>query len=127
MSGTWFDMGQLTPSPQWQLWPYTTDRELFRITHYWRKNSWFRPRGIITQFWGDDEIKPGIRILAKEISEDLLELKIPDAYKQSGDTQRTIGVLMFTPYTAITPEYEWHLGLEVFDPGSPPVLDGGEY
>ena len=127
MNGTWFDMGQITPTTQWQLWPYTTDRELFRLTHYWRQNSWFRPRAIITQFWEDDEIKPGIRILAKEISEDLMELKIPEAYKQTGNTQRQIGVLMFRPYTALMPEYEWHLGLEVFDPGSPPIVDGGEY
>lgn len=114
--GSWFYMGQISPSPVWQLWPYTTTGELFRLIHVFNVSGYFRPRGIITQFWDNDEIKPGVRIFAKEVSEDLIELKIPDAYKLAGNNLRHIGVLMFTPYQAITPVYEWALGLEVFDP-----------
>ena len=114
--GSWFTMGQLTPKTHWQTWSYTTTGELFRLRHVFTQDSWFRPRGIITQFWDDDEIKPGVRIWAKENSDDLIELNIPAAYQLSGNTLRKIGVLMFTPYVAVTPAYSWNLVLEVFDP-----------
>lgn len=110
-------MGSLTPSLEWQLWELTTDLEVFRIAQIWDVNPQWRPRGIITQVFDDDFVSPGIKIYAKEVTEDLVELPIPNAYKISGVTLRKIGFLMFPPYRRwIVPTGNWQLYLEAYDP-----------
>ena len=114
---SWFPMGELSPSVEWQLWPNTTEGELFRLTHIWTPSNWYRPRGLVAQFWDDDQASPAIKVWAKEVAEDLIELKIPDAYQQTGNTLRKIGVLLLPPRRTVIPvEVNWGVALEVFDP-----------
>lgn len=109
-------MGSLTPALEWKLWSNTTDLEVFRITQIWNVGSW-RPRGIITQVFDDDIVSPGIKIYAKEVTEDLVELPIPTAYKISGVTLRKIGFLMLPPYRrGVASTGNWQLYLEAYDP-----------
>ena len=110
-------MGSLTPSLEWQLWDYTTDLELFRLTQIWNLSPQWRPRGIITQVFDDDFVSPGIKIYAKEVTEDLVELPVPKPYRDTGVTLRHIGFLMLPPYRRwIVTGVDWQLFLEAYDP-----------
>ena len=108
-------MGTLAPGQDWQLFPFSTNGEVFRLVQTWRSDSWWKPSALLAQFWNGDRLNQR-RIWATN-GTTLEFLKIPDPFKRSGQTDRQIGLYLLTPYKPLQAEFEWTIELQVFDPG----------
>lgn len=115
---SWVPMGGITPSSDWQFWGASTQGEIFRVRHLYTATNWWRPRAIITQWWNQDEFLPAVVVYAKESTESLIELPIPQDYITAGLQLRRLGVKLIPPYRATNapPEVNWAISIEVFDP-----------
>jgi hypothetical protein len=112
---TWRDMGQIAPTPEWQLFPFSTTGEVFQLLHTWRSTGYWRPRALIAQFWGGDQVYAPRRLWA--INGTSLEfLKIPEPYAAAGLNLRQVGVKLLTPYYPTSLEFLWSIEMQVFDP-----------
>jgi hypothetical protein len=121
--GTWYELGTLQPNTNgWQLWPISTQGEVFLARHTWTQQDWYRPVALIAQFF-DGWVHAPRRLYARDGLNELLEFKIPDQFRQSGAV-RQIGILLKTPYIAIPASFYWQVALDVYEvdfnaPGSP--------
>jgi len=101
-------LGSVEPNSNWQLLGTESSSELFKVNHTWTATNWWRPRAIITQWWGDQEFSPARKIFAKETTESLIQLPIPSEFKGAGLSNRKIGVLLIPPYRGtIPPGISW--------------------
>lgn len=111
----WRDMGIVTPTVDWQLFPFSTTGEVFRLIQTWNTASYWRAIALIAQFFSGDRFTPR-RIWA--VSGTTLEfLKIPQPLKDAGIVDRQIGVLLLTPYRPMDVSLIWSIELQVFDDG----------
>jgi hypothetical protein len=115
--GTWQTIGSIAPIPTaWTIYPLNTTSELFRLTHQWELNHWWKPRGLLAQTWDNSDflVRP-FRIYPRSEQRDLISLPIPLSYKLAGLELRSIAVLLLTPYTTDSAAYTWQLSLEAYE------------
>jgi hypothetical protein len=112
---TWRDMGTIAPVTDWQMFPFSTTGEVFRLIQTWNTASYWRAIALVAQFFSGDRLTPR-RIWA--VNGTTLEfLKIPQPLKDAGIVDRQIGILLLTPYRPMDVSLIWSIELQVFDGG----------
>ena len=114
---SWEPLGAVSPGIVWDMLPTPTGRSLFKIDHIWQQSNWWRPRAIVTQWFGPEQYYPGVVIYAAEGTSSLIELPIPPDYIATGQAIRQIGVLLLNPpRRPIPPDISWSISIQAFNP-----------
>lgn len=121
---TWTTIGTKAPiAGQWELFPVITESELFRFTHTWISEDWWKPRGLIAQVWGNSLLINPFKIYPRNGAVELIKMPIPLDFKFASpapQTSRAIGVYLLTPYRPQSASYQWSLTIEGYTPATIP-------
>jgi len=112
----WSSLGTISPNFAWQLFSVpVTGIETFRITNSWSFPPFYGLRAYLGQFFGtSDLVLTSTRIYPVNDTHQLIELNIPEDFKQAGIVTRHIGIKLGHVKKIGLYQYDWQVEISQF-------------
>ena len=111
----WISLGTRKPTFEWQLYDSpVTDIEVFKVSNTWTISPFYRLRAYLGQFFVANEVITSIVIYPVKSVDRVIELQIPERFKQSGLTTRYIGIKLGNISKPGLYPYDWEVQLWEF-------------
>ena len=108
----WNSLGIIKPTFEWQLYDLAiVGSEIFRVTNTWTIPPFYRLRAYLGQFFATNEVIISSRIYPFKNIHRIIELKIPDDFKQDGIITRYVGVKLGNINKLGLYPYDWQVEL----------------